>query len=72
MILCYLKQISLAYGFWRTKYREQTPKPAGFKKRKKGVKKIGLSFGDDEDESEQGQGNEEAQEQVTGVLNFHY
>lgn len=26
-----------------------TPKPAGFKKRKKGVKKVGLSFGDDEE-----------------------
>jgi protein FAM50 len=30
------------------------PKAAGFKKRKKGVKKIGLSFGDEEDEDEGG------------------
>lgn len=35
-----------------TKYSDATPKPAGFKKRKKGVKKGALSFGDDEETEE--------------------
>ncbi|KAM0717248.1 hypothetical protein Q7P37_007100 [Cladosporium fusiforme] len=34
--------------------REQTPKTVGFKKRKKVVKRVGLSFGDDEEEDDGG------------------